>query len=63
MSPTQGLLEIETEQKNKVSEPREPHFMIQPLSVKGNDFWTLVSIIHNTARPEVSYCMKTTAST
>lgn len=63
MSPTRGLLETETQQKNKVSEAREPHFMIQPLSVKGNDCWTLVSIIHNTERPEVLYCMKTTAST
>ena len=33
--------------KDKVSEIREAHFMIQPLSVKGNDLWTFISLIHN----------------
>lgn len=40
---------------------KELLFMIQPLFVKGNGFWTLISIIHNVERPGVSYCMKTTA--
>lgn len=45
MSPTQGLLEQET-QKKYIGEEGAA-FMIQPLSIKGNDCWTLVSIIHN----------------
>lgn len=34
-------------QQKRVSESREMHFMIQLLSVKGNDCWTFFSIIHN----------------
>lgn len=45
MSPTQGLLEQETQEKYVGDEGAT--FMIQPLSVQGNDCWTLVSIIHN----------------
>lgn len=47
MSPTQGLLGLGAS-KNKVSEVREAHFMIQPPSVKGNDSWIFISILHNT---------------
>lgn len=46
MSPTQGLLGLGAD-KDKVSEAREEHFMIQPFSVKGNDSWTFISIIQN----------------
>lgn len=46
MSPMRGLSGRGVG-KDNVSEAREACFMIHPLAVKENDFWTFITIILN----------------